>query len=172
MDETNSVRDSIDEMLDVWGKTLPDMDMTAVGIGLRISRLSMGFAEDMQKVLRPFGIGEGEMDVLFCLLNTGEPYRQRPSDISKGCYVTTGATTSRVDRLIKMGLVERVPPLKDRRELLVQLTSAGRKLAQKLRREVAVAANVASTLNSMGPDDSAEFVRLLRIFHAKIQQLR
>lgn len=172
MDQAASIRDAIEETLELWGKTLPGTDMAPLGVVLRITRLNFAFAEDLQKFLRPFGIGSGDMDVLFCLLNKGPPYALRPSDISKGCYVTTGATTGRVDRLINAGLVERGASSKDRREMLVRLTPEGKKLAQKLKREVAIAVDVAGILADMGPHDRAEFIRLLRSFHQRLQQSR
>jgi DNA-binding MarR family transcriptional regulator len=172
MSQPVQIRDSIDEILDLWSKTLGDVDMSALGLILRISRLSVALGEDLQRSLRPFGIGAGEMDVLFSLLNVGAPYEQRPSDISKGCYVTTGATTGRVDRLVKAGLVERVPSPKDRREMLVRLTSDGKKMAQRLKREVATASSIAEILDDMGSHDRLEFVRLLRAFDMRFQQKR
>jgi len=144
--------------------------MMPIGVILRIWQLSLAFAGDLQKILRPFSVTPGEMDVLFCLLNGRPPYQQRPSDISRGCYVTTGAITSRVDRLIKAGLVERLASSADRREIFVRLTPAGKKIADKIKREVAAASVVADILDGMGPHDGTEFIRLLRTFCIEVQQ--
>lgn len=166
------VRDSIDETLELWSRHFPEIDLEPLGVILRISRLGLMFTEGLQNFVRPYGITAGEMDVMFCLLRSGAPYEQRPSDIAKGCHVTTGATTGRVNRLIDSGLVERTNSSKDRRELRVQLTAKGRKLARKLRREVAVAPFASDVLDTMGPQDRAELIRLMRTFSIGMQQLR
>lgn len=47
------------------------------------------------------------------------------SDLKRGLDVTTGAITGLIDRLEKLGLVERRPSLDDRRVIYLDLTSAG-----------------------------------------------
>ncbi|WP_334185498.1 MarR family winged helix-turn-helix transcriptional regulator [Novosphingobium sp.] len=172
MDQIANVGDGLDETIALWSRTLPDMDLNPLGVILRISRLHLGLTDDLQKFLRPMGIGPGEMDVLFYLLNSGPPYEQRPSDLSKGCYVTTGATTGRVNRLIEAGLVERVASSADRRETLARLTPEGERMATSLKREVAAPPAVVRALNAMTTKDSTEFCRLLRDFHVHLQQSR
>ena len=45
--------------------------------------------------------------------------------------MTSGAITNRIDRVERMGLVERRPDAEDRRSYVIRLTPAGKKLADK-----------------------------------------
>lgn len=172
VEESGAAYDGIDETIALWGQSLPDVDLAPLSVILRISRLEILFADDLQRFLRPYGVGPGEMDVMFSLLRRPPRYEQRPSDIAKGCHVTTGATTGRVNRLISSGLVERAGESRDRRESLVRLTARGRKLALKLRRESASPDFLALALERMGSNDRGEFLRLLRKFSILVEQLR
>jgi DNA-binding MarR family transcriptional regulator len=56
----------------------------------------------------------------------------RPTDIFRQSLITSGAATNRIDRVSKLGLVRRVPDPNDRRGILVQLTPAGKTLADRV----------------------------------------
>lgn len=56
-------------------------------------------------------------------LSGGEPCTM--SDLKRSLDVTTGAITSLIDRLEKLGLVERRPSSEDRRVIYLDLTPAG-----------------------------------------------
>ena len=159
-------------MVASWEDELPEASVAGAEIGLRVIRLQLNLAEDLKRILEPYDIGSGELDVLFCLMNSGEPYEMRPSEITKGCYVTTGATTGRINRLIRSGHVERAASTKDRREMRVRLTPSGLETSQHLRMQVATEALPSMVLAQMKDDESAEFMRLLRIFEQKAQDLQ
>ena len=56
----------------------------------------------------------------------------RPTDIFRQSLITSGAATNRIDRVSKLGLVRRVPDPNDRRGILVELTPAGKALADRV----------------------------------------
>jgi DNA-binding MarR family transcriptional regulator len=125
--------DVIDTIVGHWRTDFPGEDLTATGVAVRLQHLYLYAVTDLQAVLRPFDIGAGEMDLLFCLMNAGSPYRLRPIDLSKGCMVTTGAITGRIDRLEQLGLVNRVQSTGDRRTILVEITDTGMAMVKRLR---------------------------------------
>lgn len=59
------------------------------------------------------------------------------SDIAKKMGHSTAAATGLVDRLEKLGYVERVHAAEDRRKIMVRITSKGVDLVSELRKEIA-----------------------------------
>ncbi len=59
------------------------------------------------------------------------------SDIAKKMGHSTAAATGLVDRLEKLGFVERVHAAEDRRKIMVRITSKGIHLVTKMRGEIA-----------------------------------
>jgi DNA-binding MarR family transcriptional regulator len=55
----------------------------------------------------------------------------RPTDILGESLLTSGAITNRIDRVQKLGLVERRPDPEDGRSYLIRLTPTGKKLADR-----------------------------------------
>ena len=59
------------------------------------------------------------------------------SDIAKKMGHSTAAATGLVDRLEKLGYVERVHAAEDRRKIMVRITSKGVDLVSEMRGEIA-----------------------------------
>ena len=77
------------------------------------------------------------------------------SDIAKKMGHSTAAATGLVDRLEKLGYVERVHAAEDRRKIMVRITNKGVELVSKMRKEIA--ADLANILSEMD-EDQAEAV--------------
>ena len=60
------------------------------------------------------------------------------SDIAKKMGHSTAAATGLVDRLEKLGYVERVHAAEDRRKIMVRITQRGVELVSRMRKEIAV----------------------------------
>lgn len=74
------------------------------------------------------------------------------SDIAKKMGHSTAAATGLVDRLEKLGYVERVHAAEDRRKIMVRITSKGTDLVARMRREIAV--NLADTMAEMDEEEA------------------
>lgn len=74
------------------------------------------------------------------------------------CATMTGI----VDRLAKMGLVQRHRDPNDRRCILVELTQTGRHLVDRVR--LGRIARLRETLSHLSPDDARELLRLLSLY--------
>lgn len=85
------------------------------------------------------------------------------TDISRKMGHSTAAATGLVDRLEKLGYVQRVHAADDRRKVMVQITSKGQQLVQQLRDNLAsnVADVMAASNNPAAPeiDKAAAFLR-------------
>ncbi|WP_298283550.1 MarR family transcriptional regulator [Novosphingobium sp.] len=160
-----------ERVLESWQTAFPDLDVTSISVSVSISRLASLFTRGAEELVRPYGFGYGEMEVLFYLLSGGKPYEMRPSDLVKGCFVTSGAITGRVDRLSRLGLVSRVPSLIDRREMLVKLTRNGEKLGRRLQQVVAYESALRIALDELPAERRAALDADLRSVLIRVENL-
>ena len=124
---TTSAAESVstDQLVEQWQRERPDLDMRAFSLTLRITGLAMLIGRFGEQVAKQRGLRYSEMLLLHALRREGAPYVLRPTDILKLLKVTSGTVTYRVDRLQKMGVVQRIPDPDDRRSMMIQLTPAG-----------------------------------------------
>ena len=74
------------------------------------------------------------------------------SDIAKKMGHSTAAATGLVDRLEKLGYVERVHAAEDRRKIMVRITHKGTELVAHMRKEIAN--NLAEIMSEMDEDEA------------------
>jgi DNA-binding MarR family transcriptional regulator len=106
------------------------------------------------------GLDRAMGDVLFTLRRAGAPYRLSPTELASSLLVTSGTMTNRLDRLERRELIERIPNPEDRRGMDVQLTVAGRELADALVGEHV--ANERAMLDPLSAGDREALVRATR----------
>lgn len=121
-------RDTVDEIVAQWEAVRPDLDVSPMGVIGRVSRLSRLVDRALAENFAAHGIESWMYDVLATLRRAGAPHEMSPTELVAHTMVTTGAMTNRVDRLIERGLVERANSERDRRRVIVRLTTAGKQL--------------------------------------------
>lgn len=119
------MRDSVQGVLDQWGRERPDIDTWPIGIVGRIMRLSRLIDRELKEFLAGHGLEPGEFDVLSTLRRVGEPYELTSGAFLRTSLVTSGAITNRIDRMAAKGLVERIRGADDRRAVHIRLTEHG-----------------------------------------------
>lgn len=77
------------------------------------------------------------------------------TDISKKMGHSTAAATGLVDRLEKLGYVQRLHAAEDRRKVMVQITRKGLDLVTRLRDVIASNISEAMSANSNGDDEAS-----------------
>ena len=82
------------------------------------------------------------------------------TDIARKMGHSTAAATGLVDRLEKLGYMERTHAIDDRRKVLVRITSQGLQLVARLREELQN--QVASAMSETSANDAAEFITSYR----------
>lgn len=125
-------RDYVDSILEQWAVERPDLDVSAMGVIARLSRLSRLLERRIDLVFASYGLSRSGFDVLAALRRAGTPHRLSPSDLYNSLLISSGAMTNRVDRLEELALVSRVPDPNDRRGVLVALTRKGKNLVDKV----------------------------------------
>ena len=74
------------------------------------------------------------------------------SDIAKKMGHSTAAATGLVDRLEKLGYVERIHAAEDRRKIMVRITHKGTELVAHMRKEIAL--SLADVMSEMDEEES------------------
>jgi DNA-binding MarR family transcriptional regulator len=120
------MRDEVDDLVEAWARERDDLDLDALAVFSRISRLARRLDLARREAFNAHGIESWEFDVLAALRRAGTPYEMSPGRLLRETLVTSGTMTNRVDRLAARGLVERLPDPRDRRGVLVRLTPDGR----------------------------------------------
>jgi DNA-binding MarR family transcriptional regulator len=152
--------DTLDAMLEVWAREIPDLDPLTEGIVERIQKLARAFDRTMDETLVETGLDRRSYHVLGKLRSVGPPYRRSAGQLAEHMGLSSGAMTNRLDRMEAAGLVRRLPDPNDRRATLIEPTEAGlavwdTSVATQAQRE----AKFASVLP---PKEREELHRLLR----------
>lgn len=153
-------KDFVDELLDQWATERPGIDVSSLGVAVRIQVLAKLLQRSASGALRRHGLKPWEYDVLSVLRRQGTPFELPASDIATAALLTTGAMTTRIDGLEQRGLVRRRRSRTDRRSMLVRLTKRGKSLVDAAIRTRVEDANDA--LASIPAADKERLASLLR----------
>lgn len=118
--------DEVDVIVDAWKRERPDVDVSAMQVLSRVSRLARHLDRARKQAFAAHDLETWEFDVLAALRRAGRPYVLSPGRLLEQTLVTSGTMTNRVDRLESRGLVQRLPDPADRRGVHVRLTPSGR----------------------------------------------
>ena len=124
-------KDIVDELLQQWSAERPRMDVSALGVVVRIQMLAKLLSQRTAGVLKDHGLKHWEYDVLSVLRRQGEPFELPSTELADAALLTTGAMTTRIDGLEKRGLVQRRRSLQDGRSVLVRLTPRGAEVVDR-----------------------------------------
>lgn len=116
-----------------WKRERPDIDAKVMALVGRLLEAAHLLERDwLFPLAAEFDLHQGEFDVIATLRRAGAPYALTPTALYEGLMLSSGAMTSRLDRLERKGLIERAPAPSDRRSILVRLTPAGLALIDRV----------------------------------------
>lgn len=118
--------DDVDRLIAGWERERPDVDVSPMQVLSRVTRLALHLDRARKEAFADHDLEPSEFDVLAALRRSGDPYQLSPGQLVQETFVTSGTMTNRVDRLVRKGLVERLPDPDDRRGVQVRLTPPGR----------------------------------------------
>jgi DNA-binding MarR family transcriptional regulator len=119
-------RDEVDELAAAWRRDGIGEDVIAMlEVGKRATRIAALVQQAIRRDLADLGLTYAEFEVLTVLSRAGEPYRMRPSELTRSAFLTSGGTSNVLQRLQKAGHVEREADTGDARSRFVQLTPEG-----------------------------------------------
>lgn len=128
--------------MQAWRERDPHLDSSTLAVTGRLVLCAGYYERAVVAVLQPFGLSIADFDVLNTLRRVGDQRGSKPSDLARSSLITTGAMTSRLDRLEQARLIRRTPDPADRRGVLIRLTPRGSKVAKQALQEL-IAANQA-----------------------------
>jgi DNA-binding MarR family transcriptional regulator len=158
--------DSVDRIIQAWRKRDPHLDSSTLEVTGRLMLCAAYYERAVGAVLQRFGLSIADFDVLNTLRRVSHQHGSKPSDMARSSLITTGAMTSRLDRLERTGLIRRTPDPADRRALLVRLTPQGSKVARQALYEL-IATNQAflEPLNRQQRDSIASALKQLLLHY-------
>ena len=154
--------DLTDRVIGSWVAARPELEVDALQVTARLSRIGPLLAKRQEAVFDQFGLGRGEVGALSALRIAGPPFRLSPTRLGRGLMLSSAGVTSRIDRLERRGLVRRLRDPDDRRGVIVELTDEGLEVV-----DAAVAALTKSDrelLERLDPDEVRQLEALLRKF--------
>ncbi|SHO59017.1 MarR family winged helix-turn-helix transcriptional regulator [Vibrio quintilis] len=119
-------QDHVDRILEQWRNVHPDLDCSAMGIIGRVRRISRLFDESLKEVFSLHALSTIEFDILATLRRTNAPLT--PTELYQTLMLSSGAMSTRLEKLVQRNLIERIASQGDRRSNQVQLTETGQAL--------------------------------------------
>jgi DNA-binding MarR family transcriptional regulator len=123
--------DVLDRFSSDLKKERPDLDPRPLQIVGRLSHLANRARAGAARVLKPYGLTPQGFDTLASLRAAGAPYELTPSQLCYETQLSSGAMTSRLDKLEREGHVRRVRSKSDRRSVHVRLTARGKRVVDR-----------------------------------------
>jgi DNA-binding MarR family transcriptional regulator len=122
-----ATEDHVDRLLAKIAEVgVAEIDPDVEGIIDRIGGIHWRLKRAQKTTLREHGLTPEEWGVMTKLRLGSDACRSSPGDLANDLELSSGAMTSRLDRLEEAGLVRRLPDPDDRRGVVVELTQKGR----------------------------------------------
>lgn len=129
MDTRSEMGDFVDKARQGWAQARPELDVSCIEVMGRIGRIGALASHRAGRDLAPAGVTRAEFDVLCTLARASGPIRA--SEVTAATMLSGASTTKNADRLLKRGLIERLPWELDGRVVLMTLTQAGQELVDR-----------------------------------------
>ena len=143
--------DGIDLMMDAWRDALPGLDPSPLALVGRVIVLAQHLERSVNHALARRNLTLGQFDILATLRRHSPKGGLTPGQLLGSVMLTSGGMTARLTRLEQDGLIRRLPDPSDRRVVVVELTSKGRKLI-----ETAAAERFQEAVESLPPLAASE----------------
>ncbi len=114
-----------------FSERYPDASPAATETAMNLVRTSDLLVKRIANLVQPFDLTPSSGLVLGILADVGAPLP--PNQIAERLVISRASVTSLIDSLERRGYVRRLPHTTDRRMLFIELTDAGRQVAQEFR---------------------------------------
>jgi DNA-binding MarR family transcriptional regulator len=118
--------DHVDHLLARLDDTGAQLDLEVEGIVDRVGSINKRVHTALKETLADYGLTPEDWGVLTSLSLRKEGKLSSPGALARDLELSSGAVTSRLDRLEALGFLRRLPDPGDRRGVLVELTPEGR----------------------------------------------
>ncbi|GEM77474.1 MarR family winged helix-turn-helix transcriptional regulator [Vibrio sagamiensis] len=115
--------DHVDRLLVQWHHQRPDLDCSPMAVVGRLSRMSRMFDSKINATFKKHSLSSVEFDILATLRRFNEP--MTPTELYQTLMLSSGAMSTRIEKLVQRGFIERIASSEDRRSCRVVLTPEG-----------------------------------------------
>lgn len=165
--QSTAIKDGVDTIVSQWLVAGVTDDLQPMEVFGRLARIYKYIDAEILRCYSEFGLRQGEFDVLATLRRSGEPYTLTPGQLHQSMMLTSGAMTSRLDKLEQKGFICRSHSTEDRRAVNVRLTVEG-----KAKVEAALPAHMATQqqlLKGISAKDRQRLAALLKVWLAELE---
>jgi DNA-binding MarR family transcriptional regulator len=160
------IRDVVDRLLTQWRTARPDLDASPLEVVGRVIVLAQHLERSVEAALERHNLALGQFDILATLRRHGKKGGLTPTQLLESVVLSSGGMTARLDALADAGFIARKPNPDDRRMVVIELTSKGRRVidnATKTRFNEAKA-----SLPPLNPTEMTALTGLLRRWLAQV----
>jgi len=152
------MKDHVDKIIAQWEVARPDIDYSSMGVVGRLNKVSTIWMKQLGEVFKQHQISAVEFDILATLRRNQIPLT--PTELYQEVMLSSGAMSTRLESLVKRGLVNRTASEQDRRSCKVELTEDGTKLMDEIIGEHVL--NMQSMLDPLDEHEQRVLTNLLK----------
>lgn len=115
--------DHVAKLIQQWQTVRPELDASPMGIIGRIGRMEKFLMPEVENIIQQHGMTRIEFDLMATLRRANGPLT--PTELYKTTMLSSGAVSSKLDKLVEKQWVERLLNEEDRRSCRVVLTEKG-----------------------------------------------
>ena len=115
----------LEGFLQDWRLLRPDLEPVGFSIVMHIRHLNLLIGRVLDEIGADFDVCDSDIRLMMAIRRDEGGKPARPSELGDRLNLTRATITYRVDRILELGLAERIADPSDRRALFVQLTQKG-----------------------------------------------
>lgn len=159
-------RDVVDRIIGKWREARPGLDPSPLELVGRVIVLAQHLERSVEVALEKHGLSLGQFDILATLRRHGKKGGLTPTQLLESVVLSSGGMTARLDALAAAGLIARKPSPDDRRMVVIELTSKGRRVIEN-----ATKTRFQEARESLPPLNPAEMTTLTELLRRWLAQV-
>lgn len=164
--EAADTLDVVDRLIGKWREARPDLDPSPLEVVGRVIVLAQHLERSVEGALEKHKLTLGQFDILATLRRHGKKGGLSPTQLLESVVLSSGGMTARLDALAFAGYIARKPNPDDRRMVVIELTSKGRRVIEN-----ATKTRFKEAKDSLPPLDATEMTTLTGLLRRWLSQV-
>ena len=158
--------DVVDRLIGKWREARPDLDPSPLEVVGRVIVLAQHLERSVEGALEKHKLTLGQFDILATLRRHGKKGGLSPTQLLESVVLSSGGMTARLDALAFAGYIARKPNPDDRRMVVIEMTSKGRRVIEN-----ATKTRFKEAKDSLPPLDATEMTTLTGLLRRWLAQV-
>ncbi len=158
--------DVVDRLIGKWREARPDLDPSPLEVVGRVIVLAQHLERSVEGALEKHKLTLGQFDILATLRRHGKKGGLSPTQLLESVVLSSGGMTARLDALAFAGYIARKPNPDDRRMVVIEMTSKGRRVIEN-----ATKTRFKEAKDSLPPLDANEMTTLTGLLRRWLAQV-